>query len=209
MKIKNLALAAVASAFALTGAASAHVWNIGWKSTGGGLTFYGTSWHGGTGILGAGSVDDFSSRPAGFVLGGMNLTFDIGSATDLPDCNGPGGLSAGSCSGPWNALGLAGTLHGTSYPSNTYGKYAFATLLAGDLSTYGIGQGNNLVTLGTFSDNVHWANVAFASATVPINIVVKPPSNNPSAVPLPAGFPLMLAGLGAFAALRSRRKKAA
>jgi hypothetical protein len=25
--------------------ASAHVWNIGWKSTGGNLTFYGTGYH--------------------------------------------------------------------------------------------------------------------------------------------------------------------
>ncbi|MGB3247233.1 MAG: hypothetical protein WBB25_22085, partial [Sulfitobacter sp.] len=80
MNLRTVTLAAAAGIFALASSASAHVWNIGWKSTGGGLTFYGTSWHTGVGISGAGGVDDFALRPAGFVLNGTNLTFDVGSA---------------------------------------------------------------------------------------------------------------------------------
>ncbi|MCB1940415.1 MAG: hypothetical protein KDE64_14595, partial [Rhodocyclaceae bacterium] len=161
---------------AFSGAASAHVWQIGWNGNAdGSLDFFGVSYHTG-GISGAGSVDDFSANPAGFVINGTNVTFDLGSVVDLEDCFGLGGTS-GTCSATWNGLGLDGYVTATgSYTTSGdwYGKYASVNLTTAELSALGIGTGSNSVLLGTFSNNVHWANLNFDSATVPINIVVPP-----------------------------------
>ncbi|MDA8747484.1 hypothetical protein N9M66_04660 [Litoreibacter sp.] len=201
MKLKKLMALAAAGVLASATMASAHVWNIGWKSTGGNLTFYGVSYHG---ALNA-SRDNFAANPAGFVVNGTNLNFDIGSVVDLTsDCIGAGGLTSGTCDAQFNALGLDGALASTPFPSDTYGKYATATILAADLGTYMLGSGANSVTLTTFANNVDWDGVAFSSASVPLNIVI-------SAVPLPAGLPMALAGFGLLGGLglRKRAKKAA
>lgn len=190
--IKRLAAAAAVSVVMLVSStASAHVWNIGWKSVNGELTFYGLSYHT-DGVDGtAGSVDDFASRPAGFVINGTDVTFDIGSAVDLEHCDGPGGLTSSSCSDIWNALGLDGALVADGYTSYTYGKYATATLTSSELTGLGITSGNNSVLLSTWADNVDWAGETFSSATVPINIVVKPPTG----VPEPSSVGLFGLGL--------------
>ncbi|WP_370274008.1 VPLPA-CTERM sorting domain-containing protein [Pseudooceanicola nitratireducens] len=200
MKLKKLALG-VAVALGVAAPASAHVWNIGWKSTAGSLTFYGVSYHGGA-VGGSGTVDDFSANPAGFVINGSNVGFENGSVVNLNDCSGPGGLLTGACDSAWDALNLDGVLHASGYSSNTYGKYASVTLNSTELAGLGISSGSNSVLLSTFANNAHWDGLGFSSATVPLNIVVTPPP----AVPLPAGLPLVLSGLGAFGFLRARRK---
>jgi len=184
---------AVAALLAVTGSASAHVWNLGWKATaGGGLDFYGVSWHSGA-IGGASSVDDFTANPAGFVINSNNVTFDIGSVVNMNDCNGAGGVSAGSCDPTWNALGLDGAIHGSaaSDATGTYGKYAVVSLDASELAGVGITAGVNAVTFTTFSPNQTWAPRVFDSASVPINIVVLPPTG----VPEPAILSLLGLGL--------------
>ena len=204
MKLGKLAfVAAVASLIAAP--LSAHTWNIGWKSVGGGLTFYGVSWHGG-GI--GGSVDDFVANPAGITLNGVDFVFDAGSTVNLNDTNTAGGVTnTGGLVPGWDALGLDGAIASSSYPSSTYGKYSSVFLDAADLANIGIGQGANSVTLAPFAPNVHWWHTPFSSATVPINIIVTPPSGN--VVPLPAAMPLMAAGMGIFGFLGWRRRKTA
>lgn len=195
------AIAGVIAAAALAAPASAHVWNIGWKSNAGGLTFYGVSYHG---SLNA-NYDNFTTNPAGFVINGTNVTFDIGSVVDIvPNCFGPGGLTSGSCSSQWNALNLDGAIHANGYSSSTYGKWATATLDSTQLSSLGITGGTtNSVTLSTFARNVDWDGKTFSSAAVPIDITVTPP------VPLPAGLPLIATVLGAFGFVGWRRRKTA
>lgn len=180
--------------------AFAHVWNIGYKSENGGLTFYGLSYHGPLNS----TYDDFAANPAGFIINGTNVPFDLGSVVDDPsDCIGAGGLVSGTCSSTWNALSLDGAIHANGYASNLYGKYATTTLTASALAGLGIGTGSNSVTLSTFANNVDWDGLSFSSATVPIDIVVKPeePVNQ---VPVPAGMPLIAAALGALAFVRRR-----
>ena len=204
MKIKNLALAAATSVVALAGAANAHVWNIGWESSGGNLTFYGVSYHNSLS-----SNDNFVLNPAGFIVNGTNLSFETGSVVDLEDNFGVGGITAGSVSAKWNALGLDGALAGSSYGGgSTYGKYATATITAANLVTYGLNGGAaNNVSLTTFANNVHWDGVTFGTGTVNLNIVITPPS----AVPVPAALPMAAAGFGllGFIGRRKKRKAAA
>ena len=201
-KLGGLALAGALAAF--SGAASAHVWQIGWNGTAdGSLTFFGVSYHP-TVVPGTGTVDDFASRPAGLVINGTNVTFDVGSVVDLEDSSGVGGTS-GTVSAIWNGLGLDGfvTATGTYTTSgSTYGKYASVNLNTAALSGLGIGTGTNSVTLTTFSDNVDWAGLTFASATVPINIVVPPDTTGN--VPEPGT--LALFGLAAIGGGLMRRK---
>ena len=194
--------------------ASAHVWNLGWKSTAGTLTFYGVSWHTGAAPLGPNTVDDFSVNPAGFVINGSNFVFDIGSVVNMNDCNGPGGLTSGSCAPVWNALNLDGALHSSIDPSGTYGKYATKTMSQMELASVGIGTGMNSVTFTTFSPNATWDSRPFSSATVPINIIVTPPCGTegqpacPVSVPEPGSLGGMaLFGLGLTGLALSRRRK--
>ncbi len=187
---------------AVSGIASAHVWNIGWKANGdGSLTMLGVSYHSG-GIGGAGSVDDFSVNPAGFVINGTNLGFQNGTVVDLNDCNvgSSGGFGStsvtGTCAPVLNAFGLDDGIQATNSGSFTFGKYALATIAAGDLGTYGIvaGQSNN-VSLTTFANNVHWQGLNFGVGNIPINVVIViPPTPDPS-VPEPGTLALMALGL--------------
>ncbi|MEH6357573.1 MAG: PEP-CTERM sorting domain-containing protein [Pseudomonadales bacterium] len=190
-----------------SGTASAHVWQIGWKALNdGSVNFYGVSWHGGGISPGvANSVDDFAANPAGVVINGTNVTFDIGQVFDLNDCIGLHGTS-GTCSPIWNSLGLDDALASTlDQTGDTYGKYALVNLDTAELAAVGIGQGSNSVLLTTFSPNVHWAARPFASGTIPINIVVLPPTNGN--IPVPATLGLMGLGLAALGMTRRRAKK--
>lgn len=192
-----------AAAVAIPITASAHVWNIGWKSTDGNLTFYGVSWH--SSPVGE-SYDDFFANPAGFVINGTNLSFETGSTVDLNNCYGGGGLTSGTCSSVWNSLSLDGALQSTQVSTgDTYGKYSIATISNADLGLFGLGTGANSVSLTTYANNAVWASRLFSSASVPLNIVVQPPED-PSPVPLPASMSLMLAGLAALGCMRARRK---
>lgn len=184
---------------AISGSAMAHVWQIGWNANANGsVDFYGVSYHGG-GIGGAGSVDDFSANPAGFVINGTNVGFDLGSVVNLNDCFGAGG-TAGTCDPTWNALGLDGFVPSNEFPSDIYGKYASVNLDSSELAALGIGAGSNSVLLSTFANNVDWDGLTFASATVPINIVVPPPTS----VPEPGTLALL--GLAAVAGAAARRR---
>ncbi|HET7268487.1 MAG TPA: PEP-CTERM sorting domain-containing protein [Oleiagrimonas sp.] len=182
-------LAVVVGGMLISSVASAHVWNIGWKSVNGNLTFYGVSYH--TDAV-PGPNDDFTVHPAGFIINGTNVSFDLGSVVDLNNCYGAGGLTSGSCSSVWNSLGLDGALAATYDGTDTYGKYATTTLSSSELASYGIGSGSNSVLLSTYADNVHWAGETFSSANVPINIVVTPPTNG---VPEPSSLGIMGFGL--------------
>ncbi len=189
--MKKIILSLVAMAtITLSGAASAHVWQIGWNSVGGGtLDFYAVSWH--TGGVSPTGVDDFSGGANGLIINGNNVSFDTGSVVDLNDCNGVGGV-AGTCSPIWNALGLDGALTATSYPSQRYGKYASINMTSAELLAVGITSGPNSVTLSSYSNSVHWAGNSFSSASVPLNIVVNP---DPIPTPEPGTLALLAAGL--------------
>ena len=116
--------------------ASAHVWNIGWKSENGGLTFYGVSYH----HLSS-TWDNFSANPSGFIINGTNVGFDTGSVVGMNGCSGSGGITSGSCSSIWNNLNLDGALHATGWTSSQYRKVASVSLTAGELPALGIGSG--------------------------------------------------------------------
>jgi hypothetical protein len=189
---KSLAFATLLSTCSL---ASAHVWQIGWDSnTDGSLDFYGVSYHRNLNT----SYDNFAANPAGFIINGTNVSFDLGSVVDLGNCNGAGGAS-GTCDSTWNALNLDGSISANGYSSSTYGKYVSTNLSALELAGLGIGSGANSVLLSTYANNIDWAGRSFSSATVPLNIVVQSVSE-PATLAL---FGLGLAGLG-FA----RRKQA-
>lgn len=204
---KILKGAALGTALLLaSGTASAHVWQIGYKALNdGSVNFYGVSWHTDGDLSGTpGSTDDFSARPAGLRINNNNVTFDIGQVFDLEHCRGLAGTS-GTCSATWNALGLDAALQSTSTPTgDTYGKYALVNMNPTELAAVGITQGNNSVLFTSFSDNATWDDLPFASGTVPINIVVLPPSND---VPVPTTLGLMGLGLAALGMRRRQAKK--
>lgn len=182
--------------------ASAHVWTIGWNSNNdGSVDFYGLSYHQ---YFANHSLDDFATNPAGFVINGTQVTFDLGSAVGLNFCFGTGGIVSGSCDATWDALGLDGALAATGYSSSNYGKYTVAHLDSTELATLGITTGSNSVILSTFANNVDWDGLNFSSATVPIQIVVPPPTS----VPEPGSLALFGMGLVGFAVARKRRLQA-
>lgn len=207
---KKLIKGAVAGAtlLLLSGTASAHVWQIGFKALNdGSVNFYGVSWHT-DGNLSAipNSTDDFVARPAGLRINNNNITFDIGQVFDLENCNSVASTTM-SCSATWNALGLDNSFASTSdQGGGTYGKYAVVNLDTTELAAVGIGQGNNSVLFTSFSDNATWAPRPFASGTVPIEIVVLPPDPN-GTIPVPTTLGLMSLGLAALGATRRRAKK--
>lgn len=205
MKFRTIIAVSVTSLLALSSAASAHVWNIGWKSVGGGLDFYGVSWH--TGLVGGtGTVDDFAANNSGFVINGTNYSFATGSVVNMSDCSGLGALTTGSCDATWNALGLDGAIVSSQdLTGDIYGKYAVKSFTSDEVTNLlGLTSGANSLTFTTFAPNQTWAPRVFGSASVPINVVITP--DDPSAVPLPAAIPLLATGLG-FLGFFGRRKK--
>lgn len=156
--------------------AQAHTWLIGWKDLGaGGMDFYGLSYHG----LNA-SADDFVTTPSGLVINGTNFTFETGSATDAGGNGGPG-VASGSVSAAWNGLGLDGALQCNPIAVNClasdgYRKFAKVHLSNEQLSSLGIGGGDNDVTLDAFSAKLDWESNGWAEPAsitlIPRNIVV-------------------------------------